>query len=275
MTPGLPRGTGSSSSCSTSNTSYCNRIPDNVAQGVPSGSSFPSNIYFYLRGGTDGAQGSLCVAHSNGGLSNSATDCSVASGFSETKLWIRVALDVEPQGVIQRVGNQARFGLAAFNLNAANNGIQILTGVGLRQSIDLVGTTVETFNTNTAARSTPSRKVLLSPGRRWRRAFTRLPAIMRRSIPPSSRRVTPIPIAFNNAGSDGVGLAGSGVGSIGNNPSPGELKVLIGSESCPAPYNITAACGRDPYFMGAEQNFAWTKASIAAACCRSFVILLN
>ncbi|HSL02907.1 MAG TPA: hypothetical protein VK901_05145, partial [Nitrospiraceae bacterium] len=81
ITPGLPR---TDSSCSTtSNTSYCGRLPSTVALG--GNGSYPNNIYFHLRGGTDGAQGSFCVAHSSTALSNSSTDCNVASGFSETK----------------------------------------------------------------------------------------------------------------------------------------------------------------------------------------------
>ena len=270
ITPGLPR---TDASCSTtSNTSYCGRIPDADAKG--GNATFPNNIYFHLRGGTSGAQGSFCVANSSSALSNTNTDCNVAGGFSESKLWVRVALDVEPQGVIQRVGAQARFGLAVFNGDSSNNGIKVLTGVGLRQSIDLTGTTIETFNTNTAAMVDSieeSSPLTWTPLAESLYEAARYYAQINSSFYTSSYAY---PIAFSGTGSAGVNLAATGAGSIGNNPSPGELKVLIGSETCPAGY-ITDACGRDPYFMGADQNFAWTKASIAAACCRSFVILLT
>ena len=270
ITPGLPR---TNSSCSTtSNTSYCGRLPSTVALG--GNGSYPNNIYFHLRGGTDGAQGSFCVAHSSSALSNSSTNCNVASGFSETQLWIRVALDIEPQGVIQRVGNQARFGLAVFNNDSSNNGIKVLTGVGLSQSVDLAGTVIENFNTNTAAMVDSieeSSPLTWTPLSESLYEAARYYAQINSSFFTSSYAY---PIAFSGAGSSGVSLATNGVGSIGNNPSPGELKVLIGSETCPTGY-IANACGRDPYFMGADQNFAWTKASIAAACCRSFVILLT
>ena len=268
--PAMPR---TDASCSTtSNASFCKRIPDTVAKGGQA--NFPNNLYLYLRGGTSGAQGSICVKDSSTAPGNTNPGCTVAGGFTESQLWIRLAMDIEPQGVIQRVGTQARFGLAVFNDDASLNGLRVLTGVGLRQSIDFSGTTIETFNTNTAA---VVDSVEESAPLTWTPLAESLYEAARYYAQINSAFYTTsyaYPIAFSGAGSSGVALAASGAGSIGNNPSPGELKVLTGSETCPSGY-IANACGRDPYFMGSDQNFVWAKASIAAACCRSFVVLLT
>src|SRR5207253_6324346 len=53
-----------------------------------------------------------------------------AAGFN-----IRLALDAQPKGVIQQVGNQARLGLMAFQpRNSGLDGGLVTVGIGARQS---------------------------------------------------------------------------------------------------------------------------------------------
>jgi type IV pilus assembly protein PilY1 len=83
------------------------------------------------------------------------------------------------------------------------------------------------------------------------------------------------PIAFAGGISNGVALAANGVGSIGNGGGgTAEIKVLTGSETCPAGY-ITNACGRDLYFHGTNHTPPWVGTSQPVNCCKTFVLIFT
>ena len=256
--PNIPNGT------------YQGRLPLTTRQGGTG--SDPANLNIHVRGGTAGMQGSFCVDNGSSALADNTTSCSNGSGFTETRWWIRVAVDQEPSGVIQQIGSQARFGLSVFN--NSNNGMQVLTGIGLRQSINFNGTSLETFTTNAAAMvdsvdesfpatNTPLAETLYEA--------MRYVAQVNSSLTAGSYVY---PIAFSTAGSSGVALAASGIGSLGGTPAPGEIDVLTGSETCPGGY-IASACGRDPYFYGSDHTPPWATTSLQVKCCKTYMILFT
>lgn len=241
---------------------YGGRVPTAATSGTP------ANLYIHLRGGTSGMGGSFCIDNDSTSPASNATSCSDSDGFTESQYWLRLTSAVEPTGVVQQIGPQARFGL--FEFKPTGDGARMLVGVGGRQSIDFNGTTVETFNTNTAA-------ILDAIGESFPSTWTPLSE----SLYETARYVAQInstylstayvyPIAYSGGNSNGVAFATPGVGSIGT----AEISALTGSETCPAGY-ITNACGRDPYFFGSNHTPAWATNSVQVACCKTFVILVT
>ncbi len=238
----------------TGNSSYVGRIPTSAYPGSP------SNIYVQIQ-----STGNLCIDDDNGG------GCPDSGGFAETVLpAIAFAMYSEPTGVIQQIGDKARFGLAVFNGSATNDGMRILTGIGSRQSINYTGTAVETFTTNTAAMVdavdesfpdtwTPLAESLYDA--------VRYVAQINSAYYPT---VYTYPIAFSGGSSNGVAFQGTGVGSVGSS----EVSALISGENCSAGY-ITNACGRDPYFFGANHTPAWASTSQVVNCCKTFILIFT
>ena len=247
-TPAIPYAGG------TGNTTYVGRIPTAAHSGNP------GNLYVHFE-----ADGDMCIDDDTG------TTCPDSGGFSETELnEIAFAMYSEPTGVIQQIGDKARFGLAVFNASSSDNGIKVLTGIGSRQSVDFSGSTVETFNTNTAA-------MIDAVDEAYPATWTPLAE----SLYDAVRYVAQInsayyptaytfPIAFSGGSSNGVAFQGTGVGSIGGS----EVSALISGESCPSGY-IDNACGRDPYFFGANHTPAWSSTSQVVNCCKTFILIFT
>ncbi|MBX3349940.1 MAG: hypothetical protein KF747_14530 [Nitrospira sp.] len=247
-TPAIPYASG------TGNTTYVGRIPTAAHPGNP------ANLYVRFE-----ADGDLCIDDDNGG------SCPDSDGFAEIELnEIAFAMYSEPTGVIQQIGDKARFGLAVFNGSSSDNGIKVLTGIGSRQSIDFSGSTVETFNTNTAA-------MVDAVDEAYPTTWTPLAE----SLYDAVRYVAQInsayyptaytfPIAFSGGSSNGVAFQGTGAGSVGSS----EVSALISGETCPSGY-ITSACGRDPYFFGANHTPAWASTSQVVNCCKTFILIFT
>ncbi|MGQ0810011.1 MAG: pilus assembly protein [Nitrospiraceae bacterium] len=188
--------------------------------------------------------------------------------YSLRRYELKVGYTTEPTGVIQQVGSKARFGL--FEFKPAGDGARMLVSAGARQAIDFSGSTVETFNTNTAAmvdavqESFPSTWTPLAESLY---ETTRYVAQINSTYMPGSYV---FPIAFSGGVSNGVAYQATGTGSIGGS----EISALTGSETCPAGY-IASACGRDPYFFGTNHTPAWVGASQVVNCCKTFVIIFT
>lgn len=241
---------------------YSGRIPTGATPGTP------ANINIHLRGGVDGMGGSFCIDNDSTAPSDTATSCSDGDSFAESQYQLRLAMSAEPTGVIQQIGSKARFGL--FEFKGAGDGGRMLVGLGARQSINWSGSTVETFNNNTAA-------MLDALGESFPSTWTPLSE----SLYESARYIAQInstfltnayvyPIAFSGASSNGVAFQATGAGSIG----PAELPSVTGSETCPAGY-ITNACSRDPYFFSSNHTPAWASTSQVVGCCQTFVIIVT
>jgi type IV pilus assembly protein PilY1 len=229
---------------------YAGRIP------TADTNTTPNTLYI----GTDAAY--FCVDNDNS-FNNNCGD-----SYSQRRYELKIGYSVEPTGVIQQIGPQARFGL--FEFKPTGDGARMLVGVGSRQSIDFSGSSVETFNTNTAAmidavqESFPSTWTPLSE-----------------SLYETTRYVAQInstylagsyvyPIAYSGGSSNGVAFQGTGAGSIGAS----EISVLTPPEVCPPGY-ISNACGRDPFFFGSNHTPSWATSSVQVSCCKTFVILVT
>ena len=236
-------------------TTYVGRIP------LADRSGSPATLWI----GTDA--GYFCVDNDN----SFNTNC--GDGYSQRKYELKVGSTTEPTGVVQQVGAKARFGL--FEFKPAGDGARMLVSPGSRQAINFSDSVVETFNTNTAAmidavqESFPSTWTPLAESLY---ETARYVAQINSTYVPASYV---FPIAFSGGISNGVALAANGTGSLGNGGGgTAEIKVLTGSETCPAGY-IANACGRDPYFFGTNHTPPWVGTSQPVNCCKTFVIIFT
>lgn len=242
---------------------YAGRVPTSATSGTP------ANLYIHLRGGTSGMQGTFCVDNDSTDPSSTANSCNDGDGFSESQFALRLSASSEPTGVVQQIGSKARFGLFEFKSNS--EGARMLVGLGARQAINWSSSTVETFNTNTAAildalaESYPATWTPLSES-----LYESARYIAQVNSTMSGNNAYIYPIAFSGGNSNGVAFQSSGIGGIGGS----ELSVLTGSETCPSGY-ITNACGRDPYFYGSNHTPAWASTSSQVRCCKTFVIIVT
>lgn len=236
---------------------YTGRVPTSATAGTP------GSLYIHIRGGASGMQGTFCVDNDGTAPGSTATTCNDSDGFAESQYRLRLAVSGEPTGVVQQIGPQARFGL--FEFKGAGDGARMLVGVGSRQSIDWTGTTVETFNTNTAA-------ILDGIGESFPATWTPLSESLYETVRYVAQITTTFatgyvyPLAYSPA----APFATSGKGSIGTS----EISVLTGAETCPSGY-IPNACGRDPYFYGSNHTPAWATTSTQVRCCKTFIILVT
>ena len=204
----------------------------------------------------------FCVDNDN------SFDSNCGDGYSQRRYQLKIGYNTEPTGVIQQIGAQARFGL--FEFKPAGDGARMLVGIGSRQSIDFSGSSVETFNTNTAAMVDAVQESFPST---WTPLSESLYETTRYIAQINSTYLTNAyvyPIAFSGGSSNGVAFTASGAGSIGGS----EITALTGSETCPTGY-IANACGRDPYFFGSNHTPAWATTSAQVRCCKTFVILVT
>ena len=199
---------------------------------------------------------------------DSTFNSNCGDGYSVRKYELKIGHTAEPTGVIQQIGNKARFGL--FEFKSSSEGARMLVGVGARQSINWSGSGVETFNTNAAAMVDAVQESYPST---WTPLAESLYEAVRYVAQINSAN-TPgsyvYPIAFSGGVSNGVNFQASGVGSIGSS----EISALGGGETCPSGY-IASACGRDPYFFGKNHTPAWASTSQVVNCCRTFVIIFT
>jgi type IV pilus assembly protein PilY1 len=201
---------------------------------------------------------------------DSTFDTNCGDSYSVRRYELKIGYSTEPTGVIQQIGSQARFGL--FEFKAAGDGARMLVGLGSRQSIDFSGSTVETFNTNTAAMVDAVQESFPST---WTPLAESLYETARYIAQINSTYLTGsyvYPIAFAGGVSNGVGFGATGAGSIGGS----EITALTGSEVCTAGAGyITNACGRDPYFFGSNHTPPWATTSTQVRCCKTFVIIVT
>ncbi|MCZ6756119.1 MAG: hypothetical protein O7E49_12480 [Gemmatimonadetes bacterium] len=230
------------------------RVPTSVQSPLQA-----SSLVFHLRGGTSGMQGSFCTDDDGTEPAATATTCADSGAYPEKQFFMHVAVDSEPTGVVQEVGTKARFGLMLYSAQA--HGFMAVP-VGTRQTRDYLGTTVETFESNTAAMIDAVEEAYPQGG-----------TPIRETLYGAMRYYAQVPTTYSKgfhtvAYSPAVALGASGTGSLG----PGEINVLTGSETCPSGY-ITDACGRDPNFFGSDHTPPWAYPSAQVACCENYVIL--
>jgi type IV pilus assembly protein PilY1 len=247
-------------------TSYIGRIPlvDRTDASAPAN---PATLYIHIDAGY------FCVDDDTTFNSNCTDSYSTPPAGASRKYELKIGNSTEPTGVIQQVGSKARFGL--FEFKPAGDGARMLVSPGSRQTINFSDSVVETFNTNTAAmidavqESFPSTWTPLAESLY---ETARYVAQINSTYVPGSYV---FPIAFSGGISNGVALAANGTGSLGNGGGgTPEIKVLTGTENCPAGY-IANACGRDPYFFGTDHTPPWVGTSQPVNCCKTFVIIFT
>ena len=190
--------------------------------------------------------------------------------FNEQEFDWRIAMDTEPTGVIQSIGNRARFGLMVFKDNSvAVDGARVLVGVGARQSIGFLTNTVQTFNTNNAAMLDAITNAYPRTQTPLAEEYYEAANYFMQLTSPYTPALYTYPIAF----APGKAFqATNGTGAVG----PAEISALTGTETCPAGYGyITKACGRDPYFYGSNHTPAWATSSTVVSCCQTYVIIFT
>ncbi|MGH7209334.1 MAG: hypothetical protein ACREIL_08120, partial [Nitrospiraceae bacterium] len=95
------------------------RMPASI---IPSGST----VYFHLMGSVGALKGTFCVDNDN--TRDTSSDCNDGGTYSESKWQIRVDRFEDSTGVIQQVGNKARFGIMEFK--GSGDGGKVLSDVG-------------------------------------------------------------------------------------------------------------------------------------------------
>jgi type IV pilus assembly protein PilY1 len=246
-----------------------NRANGRVPTAVQTLGAAPANLVFHVRG-TGTLTGSFCVANPADGLiAGGSNTCSISGGssFTEQQFQTRVAVSTEPQGVIQDLGDKARFGLLEFR--QSGDGGKVLTPIGSNQSVPYNSTTVTTYTSNkgamiaavqqtSPATNTPLAETLYT-GVRY---IAQLPQ-------PFGTATYMYPIAYSPGGPSFPGASNT-AGTLG----PTEISALSGSETCPGGY-IAGACGRDPYFFGSNPAPAWASPSRQVWCCKTFLMILT
>lgn len=84
------------------------------------------SVYFHMMGSSASLKGSFCV--DNDGTQPGGSNCSDGDAYNETNYIIRAENLAPTSGVIQQVGNKARFGLMQFK--GAGDGGKVLSDVG-------------------------------------------------------------------------------------------------------------------------------------------------
>ena len=173
-------------------TTYVGRIP------LADRSGSPASLWI----GVDAAY--FCIDN------DSTFNSNCGDGYSQRKYELKVGQASEPTGVIQQIGNKARFGL--FEFKSSSQGARMLVGVGSRQSIDWSDNDVETFSTNAAAMVDAVQESFPST---WTPLAESLYEAVRYVAQINSANTSGsyvYPIAFSGGNSNGVNFQANGVG---------------------------------------------------------------
>jgi type IV pilus assembly protein PilY1 len=227
--------------------------------------------------------GGFCVGRedvANPSIASKSTCGTFASGATNGQFRIHVGVAVEPTGLIQDLGDKARFGLLEFRADSV--GGRVVVPIGAFQSVPYSGGAITTFTSNKTAmvggieRSFPATSTPLA-----QTLYAGIRYIAQLSQPFGQTNYD-YPIAFANSGGPAWGTAQTN-GGIG----AGEQQGLLPGEDCTRsdptspPYNpayigtdsTNCTAGRDPYFFAAAQN--WVNKSAQIACCRTFILILT
>jgi type IV pilus assembly protein PilY1 len=243
------------------------RVPTAI-QGLVSSASLVLN----LRGFGTLPSGGFCVGRSNvAPPGTSAATCGIASSPTTPtngEFLIHLVVGTEPTGVLQELGNNARFGLLEFRLSG--DGGKVLVPIGSNQATPYNLSTVTTYTSNKAAMVAGVEQSLPATGTPLAETlYTGIRYIAQLPQPYTTTSYL-YPIAFSSSGGPAFQPGSSQQGSLG----PSEQGVLAAGETCPAGY-IANACGRDPYFFGSSPAPGWASASMQVPCCKTFIMFLT
>ncbi len=268
------------------------RMPDAVI------ATFPLNtiLRIHLMGnnattGTQTLVGSFCVdddrtppRENNANCTGTEIGGAADPGTTHSQPFkVRVSVAAQSTGVIQETGEKVRFGLTEF---LGNDGAYVMVPIGSRQvkPWNQVNAAVTTYATNVAAMvhaiEATNNEGNTPLGESLYESLLYIAQIDSSFTTTQYRH----PFGFGPA----VALGVNGRGSLGGTAGNLEIKVLSGTETCPTNlpppytaqttgYNVTDACGRDPYFYGSEHDASvptgWANQSAVVLCCKTFVIV--
>nr|MBI3612915.1 hypothetical protein [Nitrospirota bacterium] len=275
-TADVPRGVG---------TKHANgRVPTAVQARVALLTGTPNSVVFHLMATTAMTSGGFCVGGEKAAApTTSTTTCGVFAGSPTSAVpspatadWaangefmVRLSVATEPTGVIQDLGDKARFGLLEFR--ASGDGGKVLVPIGSFQATDYSATTVTNFTTNKsamigaiegtrAATSTPLAETL----------YTGIKYVGQLTQPFAATTSYLYPCAFSSCGpSFGAAQTAGGLGTT-------ESNLLAGGDACPTGLGyITGACARDPYFFGTNPAWVSPGSPKQVPCCKTFIMFLT
>src|SRR2546425_9111668 len=252
------------------------RVPTAV-QALVGSSPGPPFLVIHMIGNASGSlvSGGFCVGKSSIGPPSSS--CGIVSSPTTPangEFLVHVAVDTEPLGVIQDLGDKARFGLLEFRDSGDGGKVLVPIGSTVATPYNLPAVTnyssnkfamVGAIEQSQPATGTPLAETLYT-GIRY---FAQLPQ-------PFGATTYLYPCAFSGCG-PGFPSSTSTAGSIGPITSPVSLpepSQLVSGDNCPTTLGYVAgACGRDPFYFGSNPN--WANPSKQVTFCKTLIMFLT
>src|SRR5438309_4988921 len=249
------------------------RVPDALQSLVMTAQPTSTGLVLHLMAITGMAPGGFCVGGNKApGPTLSAAACNVApsAGVASSpttpangEFMIHVSVATEPTGVVQDLGDKARFGLIEFRAFGAGSGGKVLVPIGSTQGIPYDSTTVTTYTSNKSAMlaliglTAPATATPLSET-----LYTGIKYIAQLPQPFGTASYL-YPCAFSGCGP--TFQASQAAGGLGTT----ESNLLAAGDTCPSvtPAYISGACARDPYFFGTNPAWVSSPNPKQVACC--------
>src|SRR5438309_4779663 len=249
------------------------RVPDALQTLVTTQHPGATRVVLHLMATTGMTSGGFCVGGNKGpGPTTSDAACNVAPSAgvvsspttpANGEFLIHVSVATEPTGVVQDLGDKARFGLIEFRVFGAGNGGKVLVPIGSTQGIPYDSTTVTTYTSNKSAMlaliglTAPATATPLSET-----LYTGIKYIAQLPQPFGTASYL-YPCAFSGCGPTfQASQAAGGLGATASN-------LLAAGDTGPSvtPADISGACARDPYFFGTNPAWVSSPNPKQVACC--------
>src|SRR5437879_5164948 len=228
------------------------RVPTAIQTLVSAAAGSPTSLVLHLMASTAMTSGGFCVGASNvAEPSSGATACGIVGAATPPttgEFMIQVSAATEPTGVIQDLGDKARFGLIEFR-NSGDGG-KVLVPIGSTQGIPYNSTTITTYTSNKAAMLGQIQSTFAATG-----------TPLSETLYTGLRYIAQLPQPFGTASYlypcaySGCGPAFQGSQTAGGLGTT-ESNLLAAGDTCPTGLGyISGACARAPYLFGT--NPAW------------------
>ena len=230
-------------------------------------------VTLHASGGTLGT-GSFCVGNVTASpvQGSGAAACNVTGAGTPGANGVFVlhaSVVTEPLGVVQDLGDKARFGLLEFR-NSGDGG-KVLVPLGSLQSTLYNTTTVTTYTSNKAAMVIGIEQSLPATSTPLAETFYTGVKYVAQLVQPFGTSASYLyPCAFSTCGP--AFAAAQTAGGLGTT----ESSLLAGGDTCTTGLGyISGACARDPYYFGT--NPAWASAGNPkqVVCCKTFIMFLT
>jgi type IV pilus assembly protein PilY1 len=237
-----------------------------------------SSLVIHMIGNASGSlvRGGFCVGNSSS--SPPSSSCGIVlppTTPANGQFLARVAVTTEPLGVIQDLGDKARFGLLEFR--SSGDGGKVLVPIGSTVATPYDLSTVTRYSSNKIAIVAAIEQTAPATGTPLAETlYTGIRYIAQLPQPFSSTTYL-YPCAFSGCG-PAFPSSTSRAGAIGpvTSPSGPEPSLLASGDTCPAGLGyISGACGRDPYFFGTNPAWVTSPNPTQVPCCKTFIMFLT